>query len=230
MNAKRDEQLGDHCGGALRSVSYAYREMPRHRFAVRAARFVSVTIIAITVGGCVFPPEVTIASSIAQAAIKAGMRYAEENKPTPEQAWASEQTNRLAHSAGQGDKDAQFQLAQQLQAQKKPDAATWMCRAAQAGHAQAQRQVGHWFNEDRRREDIWPYIRLTPSDKKAYAWYVLAKSSGDTVSGVFQYQVARRSLSVEEASAIDARITRWIPGSDCTPGIAFQEIASLGQG
>ena len=186
-------------------------------FRRRVIRLAAALTCVFSLTGCLLPPEVTIASYVVQAAIKTGMRYAEENKPTPEQAWKQEQIDRLHEVADSGNRDAQFRLGLLYQHRGDDQSEEWMCRAAQSGHVKAQVQVAHWFNQDRLKEDHWPFLSITPNDQTAYVWYGIAARQGSVGAEIFQAQVAARSLDEETKSQSNHLIERWTPNRGCVP-------------
>ena len=135
-------------------------------------------------------PEMMIASSIAQAALKTGIRYANENKTTADEAWHRDRFDYVVSQAATGDVDAQFALGLYFQAQEEAEAEHWICRAATSGDVRAQLQLGHWYNEDRLEEDMWPFIGLDPSNREAYLWYSFAAEGGDSLAQAMRDRVA----------------------------------------
>ena len=93
------------------------------------------------------------------------------------------------------------------------DAWGWVCRAANAGYPQAQLQLGHWYNEDRNREDLWPFISLRPDNRKAYVWYSLAADNGNLFAAQLRDRLARNDMTAEQVAAARERLARWSPGS-----------------
>ena len=158
-------------------------------------------------------PEVMIASSVAQAAIKASIEHAEKNKPTPEQAWRAARREYLEERGHAGDPKAQYTLGQLYHLHRHGDAHYWMCEAANNGHPAAQLQLGHWYNEDRLEEDPWPFIGVTPDNQIAYMWYALAEKNGDTSGTPFLLDLKYNRLAPEELQAADAQLATWAPGS-----------------
>lgn|GEM_PF-4360083 len=155
-------------------------------------------------------PQLMIASNLAQAAIKTSIDYAEKHRPTPEQAWAREQHDLLVARARGGDLQAQYRLGVLYAAAHDRRARLWMCRAANRGHPEARRQLGHWYNEARKREDLWPFIALRTDDRDAYVWYSLAARAGDREAGVFRERV-RRGLNETRRREAERRLAAWRP-------------------
>jgi TPR repeat protein len=124
-------------------------------------------------------PEVMIAANVASAALKAGVEYAEKNKPSPEETFRWAKIELLEEQANGGDVDAQYAMGIYYQATREARARHWICRAAAGGHPRAQLQYGHWYNEDRNREDLWPFIGISPDNREAWRWYSLAAENGE---------------------------------------------------
>ena len=167
-------------------------------------RNAAVAAVLLCLCGCM-GPEMMIVSSIAQVALKTGIRYAEKNKPTPEQAWRRDRFQHVVNQAAAGDVDAQFALSLYFQVHEKAAAERWTCLAANQGDARAQMQMGHWYNEDRLEEDLWPYIGLSPDNVRAYEWYRAAHAVGDPLGGALSEQVSA-SLSESEIAAAERRL------------------------
>ena len=73
--------------------------------------------------------------------------------------------------------------------------------------------MGHWYNEDRNREDIWPFIDIRPDNKKAYVWYSLAESNGDLISLSYRERLERKVLRPDELAQARAELEEWTPES-----------------
>ena len=145
---------------------------------------IALAVAAVCLGGC-GGPEMMIASSIAQAALKTGIRYANENKVTSDQAWHRDRFDFVVSQAAAG-----LALGLYFQAQEEAEAEHWICRAATSGDVRAQLQLGHWYNEDRLEEDMWPFIGLDPSNREAYLWYSFAAEGGDSLAQAMRDRVA----------------------------------------
>lgn len=150
------------------------------------------------------------------AALKSAIDHS-KNNPAPrndEQLWREAQFAQLERKARAGDVDAQFHLgtffiqAQQAQAQQ------WICAAANHGHAGAQLQYGHWFNEDRKHEDLFPFIRITPNNSEAFFWYSLAVQNGESRAGLFRDSLVYGGLHAVETDQARARLASW-SAQDC---------------
>ena len=103
--------------------------------------------------------------------------------------------------AESGDPDGAYRVATLLSERHDPDAMRWMCEAAREGHAGAQLQVGHWYNEDRRREDLWPFIGVTPDDEIAYQWYTAALDNGEDRAFIFRESLSHGATGVHAQGA-----------------------------
>jgi len=165
----------------------------------------------LTSSGCLFPPPVMIAADVMTAAIKAGADYAEKNKPTDEERWEQSKLDRLTRRANEGDLDAQYELGLVHQAASSGKAKNWVCRAANNGLARAQAHMGHWYNEDRRQEDLWPFIDIRPDNREAFVWYSLAEANGDVFASNFRQNLAHQSMSPDDVAEAQDRLSRWKP-------------------
>ena len=165
----------------------------------------------LTLSGCLVAPPVMIAADVMSAAIKAGADYAEKNKPTPEERWEQSKLDRLTRRADDGDLDAQYQLGLVHQAASSGRAKVWVCRAANNGLARAQAHMGHWYNEDRKQEDLWPFIDIRPDNRDAFVWYSLAEANGDMFAGNFRENLSHESMSPDELAEAQNRLSRWEP-------------------
>lgn len=87
--------------------------------------------------------------------------------------------------AEQGIAGDELAFGRLLTEQRDPDAFHWMCQAAMAGLPDAQLQLGHWYNEDRLREDLWPFIDARPDNATARAWYSAAASNGEGLALIY---------------------------------------------
>lgn len=156
-------------------------------------------------------PETMIASSIISAAVKTTIEQAEKNRPSPEQLWHEAQVERLERLADSGDTEAQFQLGTYLLMLGDPAAQQWICAAANRGHARAQLQYGHWFNEDRAREDLFPFITITPDNADAYMWYDLATRNGEPRAAHFRDNLIYAGMSAAKLDTGRMRAANWSP-------------------
>lgn len=197
----------------------------RERSRVRAA---ALLVLCGLLSGCM-GPEVMIATNIASAALKAGVEYAEKNKPTPEQAWRAAKRGHLEARGEAGDKDAQFALARLYQRREHGTAQYWMCEAANSGHPQARMQLGHWYNEDRLSEDPWPYIGIRPDNRQAYLWYRLAEASGEPGGALFSGRLAGSGLTEPELRAAREMVEAWTPGGCGYSPVLGTELAQADQ-
>ncbi len=156
-------------------------------------------------------PETMIASSILSAAIKTTIEQSIRNQPTPEELWHEVQFAQLERRALTGDTDAQFQLGQYYLQRQEATAQQWICAAANAGHPRAQVQYGHWFNEDRAREDLFPFIAITPNNATAYMWYDLAAANGEPRASHFRDNLIYAGMPVTQLEQGRARVASWTP-------------------
>jgi TPR repeat protein len=195
----------------------------RGTIAIRAGA-ASGVLLGILLAGC-GGPEAMIISSVVQAAVKTAVAQAEKNRPTPEQLWHEAQVANLERRAIGGDVEAQFQIGTYYLLLQEPVAQRWICEAASRGHAKAQLQYGHWFNEDRTREDLFPFIAITPDNTRAYVWYSLAADRGEPRAPHFRDSVLRAGMPSHAVQAGDTGIAGWTPGP-CTDGAAITAAAA----
>ncbi len=174
-------------------------------------RYLLALSFVLSSSGCLVSPPVMIAADVMTAAIKAGAHYAEKNKPTPEERWEQSKLDRLTRRANDGDLDAQYQLGLVHQAASSGKAKLWVCRAANNGLARAQAHMGHWYNEDRKQEDLWPFIDIRPDNRDAFVWYSLAEANGDSFAGNFREILSDESLSPDDLAEARNRLSRWRP-------------------
>lgn len=173
---------------------------------MKLLRLLLIAPLSLAVSGCLVAPQIMIAADVVSAAMKAGVDYAEKNKPTPDQMWLKASIDRLERRAHGGDVAAQYELGLIYQRIKSGRARHWVCRAANNGLPRAQAHMGHWYNEDRKREDIWPFIDIRPDNTKAYLWYSLAESSGDLISMSYRERLEKNVMSAEELADARARL------------------------
>jgi TPR repeat protein len=163
-----------------------------------------------------------IASNLAQAAVRTAIEYNERHAPTPDQLWAEEQLGLLESRAYGGDAEASYLLARIHQSHERRDAEHWMCEAANVGHREALMQMGHWYNEDRRREELWPYITLSPDNRKAYVYYTLAARRGEIIATAYRDAIAAEAMTAHDIRAAEQRLARWEPVT-CPYVVAVRE-------
>ena len=183
--------------------------MGGHTRAVRTGA--CAVLMGMAVAGC-GGPEAMIISAVAQAAVKEAVKQAEKNRPTPEQLWHEAQVASLERRALAGDVEAQFQIGTYYLLLQEPVAERWICEAASRGHAKAQLQYGHWFNEDRAREDLFPFIGITPDNTQALLWYTLAAEGGEPRAPFFRDSLLQTGLAPDQLEAGQAGISSWSPG------------------
>jgi hypothetical protein len=174
-------------------------------------------VVALT--GCVDPASMVV-SSVATATVRTIIDQAHKNRPTPQQLWHRSQVAALEQRAGAGDIEAQFQLGTYHMTRRDPAAQHWICEAASRGHAGAQLQYGHWYNEDRDREDLFPFIAIAPDDATAFLWYSLAERNGEPRATHFRNSLRDAQLPATRAQEVDLRLSEWSPGPcGSTPGL-----------
>ncbi len=160
-------------------------------------------------------PVSMVASSVISAAVQTGIETAQKNRADPEKLWQQYQLAQAEQQAIAGNADAQFQLGIYYLLRREAGAAGWICQAANQGHALAQLQFGHLFNEDRKREDLFPFINLGPNDVKAFVWYSLATKNGQARAQLFKDSLKRSRLNSKELHQAQIAIQNWRP-QPCT--------------
>jgi TPR repeat protein len=115
----------------------------------------------------------------------------------------------LQAKATEGDTESQYQLGMFYVAKRNSDALGWICQAANAGHAKAQLQMGHWYSEDRLQSDLWPYIRIRPDDNQAYVWYSLAEKGGDEDAALFRMVLRDNRMTKTDVDAAKQKVSLW---------------------
>ena len=155
-----------------------------------------------------------VASSVVSAAFKTAVEQAEKNRPTPEQLWQDAQLAKLDREARAGAPEAQFRLGTYYIQINEPRAEVWICAAANQGHARAQLQYGHWYNEDRAREDMFPFIGITPNNSDAYLWYALAAQNGEPRAPHFRDSLIYGGIQTGKLDQARARLANW-SARDC---------------
>lgn len=148
------------------------------------------------------------------AAIQTAAEQAEKNRPTPEQLWQAAQFEKLEREAHAGSPEAQYRLGTYYIQAQESTAQTWICAAANQGHARAQLQYGHWFNEDRTREDLFPFISITPNNSDAYLWYALATQNGEPRAAHFRDSLIYGGIQTVKLDQARARLENW-SAQDC---------------
>jgi TPR repeat protein len=150
-----------------------------------------------------------IASSVMSAAIQTAVEQAEKNRPTPEELWQAAQFEKLTREAQSGSAEAQYRLGTYYIQAQESTAQTWICAAANQGHARAQLQYGHWFNEDRAREDLFPFISIAPNNSDAYLWYALAAQNGEPRASHFRDSLIYGGIQTVKLDQARARLENW---------------------
>lgn len=166
-----------------------------------------------------------VVSSLTSAAVRTAIEQAEKTRPTPEQLWHEAQVARLERRALAGELEAQYQIGTYYLLLQEPAAEPWICLAANRGHAGAQLQYGHWFNEDRSREDLFPFIALAPDNASAYLWYSLAADNGEPRAAHFRDSLIHAGVDAQTLERGRSRLARWTPqpcGTTATLAAAAQ--------
>ena len=182
-------------------------------FATRACTGALAALAAGCLTGCVSVAG-TIASTVASAAIKTAIEQSENSKPTPEQLWQDAQMASLERRAIGGELEAQYQLGTYYLVIQEPTAADWICQAANMGHAKAQLQYGHFFNEDRKREDLYPFLSIHPNNVEAFVWYSLSARHGEPRAGHFRDSLMSGALGIGRLRQAETQLASWQP-IDC---------------
>ena len=172
----------------------------------------AIVAMALTLSAC-GGPETMIASSLISAAMRTAVDQAQKNRPTPEQMWHEAQVASLERRAITGDADAQFQIGTYYLVLQEPVAQQWICAAANQGHPKAQLQYGHWFNEDRSREDLFPFIAVRPDNSTAYMWYDLAAGNGEPRAPHFRDNLIYAGMPADALERGRERVAAWTPGT-----------------
>ena len=185
--------------------------------AARGARRIVVFALALsctTIAGCIDPVSL-VASSVLSTAFKTVLDQAEKNnRPQPDRQWHDVQLAILEREARAGAAEAQFRLGTYYIQTQESTAQTWICTAANQGHAGAQLQYGHWFNEDRAHEDLFPYIGITPNNSDAYLWYALAAQNGESRAPLFRDSLIYSGIPAAKLDQARARVANW-SAQDC---------------
>lgn len=188
---------------------YTYLTMKRS-LAITTGLVALVTLASSGLAGCVSVAG-TIASSVASAAIKTAIEQAEKNRPTPEELWQDAQMASLERRAIGGELEAQYQLGTYYLAVHEPAAADWICQAANMGHPKAQLQYGHFFNEDRKHEDLYPFLSIRPNNVEAFVWYSLATRHGEPRAGHFRDSLMSGALNANRLRQAETQLASWQP-------------------
>jgi TPR repeat protein len=185
------------------------------RVALNARRTVALALVlsSTTLAGCVDPVSL-VASSVLSAALKTAVEQAEKSRPTPEDLWHEAQLAALEREARSGAATAQFRLGTYYVQTQESKAQVWICFAASQGHARAQLQYGHWFNEDRAREDLFPFITITPNNSDAFLWYALAAKNGESRASHFRDSLIYGGIQTAKLDHARARLANW-SAQDC---------------
>ena len=174
---------------------------------------VALALSSALLSGCVDPVSI-VASSVLSAAFKTAVEQAEKNRPTPEDRWHEMQLSVLEREARGGTAESQFRLGTYYIQTQESKAEVWICAAANQGHARAQLQYGHWFNEDRAREDLFPFINITPNNADAFLWYALAAQNGEPRASHFRDSLIYGGIQTVKLDQARARLANW-SSQDC---------------
>jgi hypothetical protein len=166
---------------------------------------------AVLCSGCVGGPAGMVVSSLASAAMRTAIDQVEKSRPTPEQLWHEAQIAGLERRALAGELEAQFQIGTYYLLLQEPAAEPWICLAANRGHPKAQLQYGHWFNEDRAREDLFPFIGVAPDNASAYLWYSLAADNGEPRAAHFRDSLIHAGIAADSLERGRTRRAQWTP-------------------
>ena len=170
---------------------------------------VSLVVTGVLIG-CA-PAPALIVLDVVSAAVNAGAAYSEANTPTSAEAWQNDRLESLQQHASVGDFAAQYQLGIYYQSIQHASAQTWICRAANAGYAQAQLALGHWYNEDRNNEDLWPFIDIRPDNREAFVWYNLARINGVDTASLYLANIVSVMRTSGQLAEAQARLSSWSP-------------------
>ncbi len=152
-----------------------------------------------------------VASSVLSAAIRTGIETAQKNRADPEKLWQQAQLAQVEQHAINGSVEAQFQLGIYYLLRQQPGAAGWICHAANQGHAKAQLQYGHLFNEDRKHDDLFPFISITPDNIQAFMWYSLSANKGEPRGLLFRDSLKQSGLNSQRLHSALAAVENWKP-------------------
>jgi TPR repeat protein len=172
-------------------------------------RAVTLILFSTLVLGACADPLSMVASSILSAAIRTGIESAQKNRADPEKLWQQAQLAQTEQNAIAGDVDAQFQLGLFYLLRQEPSAADWICHAANQGHGKAQLQYGHLFNEDRKRDDLFPFISISPDNIQAFIWYSLSANNGEPRGVLFRNNVKRTGLNSQRLHSALTGVENW---------------------
>ena len=161
--------------------------------------------------GCAGGPAGMVVSSLASAALRTAIDQAEKSRPTPEQLWHEAQMAGLERRALAGELEAQFQIGTYYLLLQEPAAQQWICVAANRGHPKAQLQYGHWFNEDRAREDLFPFIAIGPDNASAWVWYSLAAENGESRAAHFRDGLIHTGITTQSLERGRSQLAHWAP-------------------
>lgn len=172
-----------------------------------------------SVAGCGAASGIMLAGNLFNAAAIAAVDAAKENAMNKAESERQRGMHEfmLREGANSGDADSSYAYASLLAGRKDPAALRYMCEAGAAGHPLAQLSLGHWYNEDRRREDPWPFIRIRPHDPSAYVWYTLALENGVSTAAIFRESLVKARMDNSELQWSLVAASNWIGGACAIP-------------
>jgi len=165
----------------------------------------------------------SVLSAVIQTGIKAGIESAQNNRSDPEKLWQQAQLAQVEQQAIGGNVDAQFQLGIYYLLRQEPRSVGWICLAANQGHARAQLQYGHLYNEDRKRNDLFPFVSIAPDNVQAFVWYSLAAGNQDARAILFRDNMKQTGLNSQRLNQALAAIESWQPGPCGEPQTLTQQ-------
>jgi TPR repeat protein len=174
------------------------------------AGFVIAGAVCGSLGGCA-SIGTTVLTSVASAAIKTAIEQTQNHRPSAEQLWQDAQLAGLEHRAISGDSQAQYELGTYYLVRRESAGADWICQAAIVGHPQAQLQYGHFFNEDRKQEDLYPFVNIFPNNEQAFVWYSLATRAGEPMAAHFRDSLMSGRMTRAALDRAEGALDAWQP-------------------
>ncbi len=187
---------------------------PRRRFRSATLLLLSGLLSSVLLSACADPLTMvasSVLSAVIQTGIKAGIESAQKNRSDPEKLWQQAQLAQVEQQAIGGNKEAQFQLGIYYLLRQEPGAVGWICLAANQGHARAQLQYGHLYNEDRKRNDLFPFVSIAPDNIEAFIWYSLAANNKDPRAVLFRDNLKQTGLNSQRLNQALAAVESWQP-------------------
>lgn len=123
------------------------------------------------------------------------------------------QTYLIETDARAGKPVAEYRMALLQLQHDNPAALDWMCKSAAQGYGPAQLNLGHWYNEDRRQQDLWPFISVSLDNRVAYMWYTLAAEHGVPFATQYRDNLVAAGMSRQDIAEAKAMAAAWRPGS-----------------